>query len=43
MLEIAVVVSARYGVELRSDDVAARNVFASLQALAGHVARNRTQ
>ena len=43
MLEIAVVVSARYGVELRSDDVASRNVFASLRALASHVARHRTQ
>ena len=43
MLEIAVVVSARYGVELRSDDVANRNVFASLRALASHVARHRTQ
>ena len=43
MLEIAVVVSARYGVELRADDVASRNVFASLRALASHVARHRTQ
>ena len=43
MLEIAVVISARYGVELRSDDVASRNVFASLRALASHVARHRTQ
>ena len=42
MLEIAVVVSTRYGVELRSDDVASRNVFASLRALASHVARYRT-
>ncbi len=43
MLEIAVVVSARYGVELRSDDVESRNIFASLRALAGHVARHRTK
>jgi acyl carrier protein len=43
MLEIAVVVSTRYGVELRSDDVESRNVFSSLRALAGHVARHRTQ
>jgi acyl carrier protein len=43
MIEIAVVVSARYGVELRSDDVTSRNVFASLRALASHVARHRTQ
>lgn len=43
MLEIAVVVSARYGVELRSDDVENRNVFVSLRALASHVARHRIQ
>ena len=43
MLEIAVVVSARYGVELRSDDVESRNLFSSLRALASHVARHRTQ
>ena len=43
MLEIAVVVSARYGVELRSDDVESRKVFSSLRALASHVARHRTQ
>ena len=43
MLEIAVVVSARYGVELRSDDVESRNVFSSLRALASHVARHRAQ
>ncbi len=43
MLEIAVVVSARYGIELRSDDVANRNVFASLRALASHVAQHRTK
>ena len=43
MLEIAVVVSARYGVELRSDDVESRKVFSSLRALASHVARHRTK
>ena len=43
MLEIAVVVSARYGIELRSDDVANRNVFASLRALASHVAQHRAR
>ena len=43
MLEIAVVISARYGVELRSDDVESRKIFASLRALAGHVARHRTK
>lgn len=43
MLEIAVVVSARYGVELRADDVQSHNVFASLRALSSHVARHRTK
>jgi acyl carrier protein len=43
MLEIAVVISSRYGVELRSDDVESRNVFASLRALADHVDRHRAR
>ena len=38
MLEIALAVSKRYGVELRSENRAA---LASLQALAGHIARHR--
>jgi len=43
MLEIAVAVSTRYGVELRSDDVESKSVFASLRALANHVAEYRKQ
>ncbi|MBA3506680.1 MAG: acyl carrier protein [Betaproteobacteria bacterium] len=43
MLEIAVAVSTRYGVELRSDEVESKNVFASLRALANHVAEHRKQ
>ena len=43
MLEIAVAVSTRYGVELRSDDVESKNVFASLRALSNHVAEHRKQ
>ena len=40
MLEIALVVSKRYGVELRSENRAA---FGSLRALAAHIAGNRTK
>jgi len=43
MLEIAVAVSTRYGVELRSDDVESKNVFASLRSLASYVAEHRSQ
>jgi len=39
MLEIALAVSKRYGVELRSENRAA---LASLQALAAHIAQRRT-
>ena len=41
MLEIATVVSQRYGVEIRSGDATNERIFASLRALADHVARNR--
>jgi len=40
MLEIALAVSKRYGVELRSENRAA---LASLQALAAHIAQRRTR
>jgi len=39
MLEIALAVSKRYGVELRSENRAA---LASLQALAAHISQRRT-
>jgi acyl carrier protein len=42
MLEIATVVSQRYGVEIRSGDARNEKIFASLRALADHVARNRS-
>ena len=42
MLEIATVVSQRYGVEIRSGDARNQKIFASLRALADHVARNRS-
>ena len=43
ILEIAVVVAKRYGIEMRSEDAGNEQVFASLSALARHVAENRTQ
>lgn len=43
MLEIALVVSKRYGFQLKSDDADNAKVFASLQALAEHIATHRTQ
>ncbi len=42
MLEIATVVSQRYGVEIRSGEARNEKIFASLRALADHVARNRS-
>jgi len=42
MLEIATVISQRYGVEIRSGDARNENIFASLRALAAHVARSRS-
>ena len=38
-LEIALMIQQQYGVELRSDDPAARDAFASLHALTAHVQR----
>jgi len=38
-LEIALMIQQQYGVELRSDDPAARGAFASLRALTDHVLR----
>ena len=43
VLEIALVISQRYGVQLRSDDVQNKHIFSSLGALASHVAQTRTQ
>jgi acyl carrier protein len=41
-LEIGLAISKRYGVSLRSDDVRVREAFASLRALARHIAEHRT-
>lgn len=43
MLEIALVVSKRYGFQLKSDSENNRQIFASLRALSEHIASQRTQ
>jgi acyl carrier protein len=42
MLEVSLVVSQRYGVQLRSDDENNGKIFASLASLADHIAAHRT-
>ena len=41
-LEIALEVSKRYGLQLRSDDEQNRRIFASLRALSRHIEQQRT-
>src|SRR5258706_14261516 len=41
LLEIALVVSQRYGVALRSDDPDNRAIFVCLRNLAAHIAKHR--
>ena len=41
-LELALEVSKRYGVQLRSDDEDNRKIFASLRALTAHVQAHRS-
>jgi|SRR5436190_13309041 len=41
LLEIALVVSQRYGVALRSDDPANREIFACLRNFSAHIALHR--
>lgn len=43
ILEVALVVSQRYGFELRSDDPDNEKIFQSLGSLAEHVRRHRTR
>ena len=43
ILEIALVVSKRYGIELRADDDQNKQIFASLRALAGYIQAHRTR
>lgn len=42
-LEIAMELSRRYGMQLRSDDPDNERIFSSLRALASHVDTHRTQ
>ena len=41
MLEIALALGKQYGVELRADDEANRDIFANLRNLARHVGEHR--
>lgn len=43
ILEIALVVSKKYGFQLRSDDERNAQIFSSLRSLAQHIAANRTK
>ena len=43
VLEIALVISKRYGFQLRSDDADNARIFSSLRALATHIASQRTK
>jgi acyl carrier protein len=43
LLEIALVVSEKYGFQLRSDDADNKRIFASLRALSAHIEQNRTK
>ena len=42
MLEVSLVVSKRYGVQLRADDDNNEKIFGSLASLADHIAVHRT-
>lgn len=43
ILEIALVVSKRYGLQLRADNTDNQHIFSSLRNLADHIATQRTQ
>ncbi|MDB5415669.1 MAG: acyl carrier protein [Rubritepida sp.] len=40
-LEMSLVISKAYGVQLRSDDERNHRIFSSLRSLAGHIAKHR--
>jgi acyl carrier protein len=42
ILEVSLVVSKRYGVQLRSDDENNRKIFSSLRSLADYIATHRS-
>ncbi|MCG5529923.1 phosphopantetheine-binding protein [Halorhodospira halochloris] len=41
-LELALTLSRRYGVQIKSDDSNTREIFANLRSLASHIEANRT-
>ena len=43
VLEVALVVSKRYGLQLRSDDAGNRHIFSSLRSLSDYIAAQRTR
>jgi len=43
LLEVALVISQRYGFSLRSDDPDNQRIFASLRNLAAHIAQHRSK
>ena len=43
ILELALVISKRYGFQLRSDNEDNIRIFSSLRALAAHIAAHRTK
>ena len=43
ILEVALVVSKRYGLQLRADSADNQHIFSSLRNLADHIAANRTK
>lgn len=43
ILEVALVVSKRYGFQLKADSEDNFRIFASVRSLAGHIAANRTK
>jgi len=43
VLEISLVLTKQYGVQLRSDDENNANIFASLRNLANHIQQHRTK
>ena len=43
VLEIALVISKKYGFQLKSDNENNQQIFASLQSLTEHIAGHRTQ
>ncbi|HEX9184478.1 MAG TPA: phosphopantetheine-binding protein [Burkholderiales bacterium] len=43
LLEVALLISQRYGFSLRSDDPENKRIFASLRNLASHISQHRTK